>query len=193
MTATVGLVLSGDGKDTAREIGDALKAQGGLAALGVGLGGLSRGAQSLVHQQVSGAVAGVLNLSLADVLVKAWRTHAVLSEAARATQAEPGTTRVVDLATHRVTCQYRPVVDVVVNGVVAASLALELSLVLDIVALAGAVSGGRLVALRGGECHVTAALGAAGRPLLQRSAKFDLNLVVELTGERSEETPLLHR
>lgn len=180
MNVTVGVVLAGDGTDAAHQVGDALREQGGLAALGVGLTGLSKGALHLVNDQVAGAIAGVLDLSLTDVLVKAWRTHAVLSQAARETLAEPGTTRVVDLATHRVTCGYRPVVDVVVNGAVAASLALDLGLVLDVVGLAGAVAGGRLVALRGGECHASASLTAAGRPLLHRTARFDLNAVVDL-------------
>jgi hypothetical protein len=66
--------------------------------------------------QVTTAAAGLLDINLADVVAAGWRKHADLTAAARRTLAAPGSTDLVDLASHRVSTAQEPYVTILVNG-----------------------------------------------------------------------------
>lgn len=156
-----------DGRTPAHDLGDAVK-------------GLSAAGRSAVDEQVSSLLAGLLDLDLGSVVIAAWRKHAALVVAGRATAADPVIEQVVDLAAHRISSAYRPFVDVHVGSVRVARIHLELSLTLDVTGLAAVVRQGRLVALRGGPCTLTGALTIEGAPVANRSGQVDLPLVVRL-------------
>lgn len=125
-------------------------------------------ARPIVRRDLPSAVSGLLGLDLGLVLVSAWRQHRALLAAARTTQANPGAVEVVPLATHRITTAHRPYVEVVVNEATVVTLHLELSLSLDIDGVAATVRSGRLVAVQGGRCTVSVALGVEGQEVASR-------------------------
>lgn len=145
-----------------------------------GLGRLTRAAGESLRGQVGTVVAGMLELDLADLLLAGWRRYTALQDAGRSTTAAPGSSAVVDLATHRVTATYEPRVDVLLDGLAVAHVDAALRVQFDVTALAATVRHGRLVDLRGGRCTVTAELSVEGVPLAHRQATTEPAVVVPL-------------
>jgi hypothetical protein len=178
MTVTVSTVMFGE-----HDPGPALAVSPGWSAavrgVSAGLAAVSPAGRQQVERELAAAGAALLGLDLRDVLLAAWRKHRALYAAAQSTKDSPAT-EVVQLATHRVTTTHRPSVDVSVNGVRLATVHFELSLVLDVDGLSATVRGGRLVALGGGRCTVTAVLGCGGQSLVSRQAVLDPSVTVPL-------------
>jgi hypothetical protein len=145
-----------------------------------GLGRLTRAAGDSLRGQVGTVLAGMLELDLADLLLAGWRRYGALQDAARSTATAPGSSAVVDLATHRVTATYAPRVDVVLDGLPVAHVDAALRVDFDVVAVAATVRAGHLVDLRGGRCTVTADLSVEGVPVARRQATADAAVVVPL-------------
>jgi hypothetical protein len=151
-----------------------------LSGLSGVLATLSPDGQATLYAQASAAVAGLLNLDVVEVLVGGWRKHRALVAAARRTQAQPGTSERVELASHRITTTHRPYLDITVNGATLAKLRLDLDLTLDLETVVAMVSGARLVGIEGGRCTVTAGLGCENIPLGSRQIVFDPHVVLRL-------------
>jgi hypothetical protein len=130
--------------------------------------------------QISSAAAELLNVNLADVVADGWRRHADLTAAARRTLAVPGSTDLVDLASHRVTAGQEPYVSLLVDGHRIATVRFELSLVFEISALLAEVRAGRLVALHSGRCEVTGALAIQDINTITRQAHVDIPGMIPL-------------
>jgi hypothetical protein len=114
-------------------------------AIGRNLGALQMlpsGTLTAAVGEVSAAASGLLDVSLIGMLVAGWRAHHDLTMAARRTQAAPGITELVRLATHEITVTLRPSVTVLVDGRRMATLDLDLSVVLDVTALLAGVRDG---------------------------------------------------
>lgn len=158
-----------------------------LRGLGGVLGALSPAGRGAVERELAGSLAALLRLDLGPMLVAGWKRNGALIAAARATRADPGATEVVQLATHRVTADHRPYIEVVVNGATVATVGFELGVSLDVDVLVGTVRRARLVNVQSGRCRVTAAVSALGRELLSRQGTVDLAVTVGL----GEGVPLL--
>jgi len=120
------------------------------------------------------AVAGLLDISLIDVLVSAWRTHHDLTSAARRTLAAPGSTELVPLAEHQITSAMHPYVTVFVDGYHVATIQLGLSLVFDVTALLAGIRDGRLIALHSGHCDVTATMAIGQTDVISKQTRLQL-------------------
>jgi hypothetical protein len=114
------------------------------------------------------------------MLIAAWRTYGVLRTAARATLADPQSTEVVELSSHRATSTYQPHVDLYLNDQKMYELQLTLSALFEVHSLAATVRQARIVALQCGRCDVTIELSWAGRKLLQRKGQIEAPLVVSI-------------
>jgi hypothetical protein len=132
--------------------------------------------------QVTAAAAGLLDVNLADVVAAGWRKHADLTAAARRTLAAPGSTDLVDLASHRVSAAQEPYVTILVDGHRVATVRFGLSLAFEISALLAEVRAGRLAALHSGRCEVTGALAIQGISVITRQAHIDLPGIISLRG-----------
>jgi hypothetical protein len=132
--------------------------------------------------QVTTAAAGLLDVNLADVVAAGWRKHADLTAAARRTLAAPGSTDLVDLASHRVSAAQEPYVTILVDGHRLATVRFGLSLAFEISALLAEIQAGRLVTLRSGRCEVTGALAIQGINVITRQAHIDLPGVISFRG-----------
>ena len=169
---TVRTFLLGDSGDTS--LGRKLTEQGvARSALG-GLRRLSAAALHTVDQEIGAVASGLLELDLGDMLLAGWRKYAALTDAARRTLAAPASEEVIELATHRITSAYRPRVDVFVDNQKITTVEFDLTTVFDLTGLAAVVKAGDLVALRSGECLVTATLRLGDARLAERREKLDL-------------------
>jgi hypothetical protein len=136
---------------------------------------------SAVDGEIAAVADRLLDVDLGGALASAWRRHAELTAAAERTRAAPGSEEVVILATHRVTWDYRPRIDVLVDGRAVTSLDLALRATFDLHAVVAVVRLGELVALRAGDCDLGASLAVEGVPLAQRQARLPVGAVVAVT------------
>ena len=170
--------LFGSDQHQVDALGRALDERGVGGTLEAALQQLSESGRAAAREEVAGVTQGVLDLDLADFVVAGWRKHAALAAAADRTAANPGSTEVVDLATHRITSVHQPSIELLVNGVRVATLHFELKVELVIRALVAIVRDGHVVGLRSGVCDLTATLAAEGVPLASRQGHLDLPLAI---------------
>jgi hypothetical protein len=168
------------GPDASAE--DALEQQIGSdsGSIGRALHDVPRATRNAALRQAAVAAAGLLDVDLIDILTAGWRKYEELVAAARRTLAEPGSTEVVQLASHRVTGSQHPFVTVSVDGRDVATLNLGLSVVLNVHALLADISAGRLAAVHAGRCDITATLAIEEVDVVTREAHIELPGVVAL-------------
>ncbi|MGH3843934.1 MAG: hypothetical protein ACRDS0_21180 [Pseudonocardiaceae bacterium] len=146
-----------------------------------GLRSLSGLALRAVDRKIATVTDGLLNLDFGNLLMSGWRKYTELTTAAHRTLAAPGREEHVVLATHRVVSTHHPSVDLLVDDVKVHTFDFELKVVFDLNGVTAVLRQGDLVALRGGDCMVTATLILEGTPLeLSRKGRIDLALVIEL-------------
>jgi hypothetical protein len=172
--------LFGETQASVDALAHTLNQHGVLGVLDTALGQVSQAGREAAGSQVATVAHGLLDLDLGDLVVAGWRKHAALTTAAERTRATPGSSEVVELASHRITSVYQPFVEVLINDARVATIRFELAIELLVKALVGTVRGGQLVSLRAGTCEVTGRLSAEGVPLVNRQGQFDLPLLIRL-------------
>lgn len=179
---TVGVFLLGQrhGAASVEGLRSALRDRGVADLATQGLGRVSTAGRDAVQRHLASAVAGLLEIDLADLVVGGWRTHTALTGASRRTWAAPGAVEVVDLLAHTVTASYEPYVDVNVETVTVARVEVALTVVFTVTGLAATVRDGALVGLTGGRCVTEARLAVHGVPMLQRTQTFVPDVLVPL-------------
>jgi hypothetical protein len=173
--------LLGAASDTANVLAQSLSEHGALQSAIWGLGGLSASAWAAVNQQIATIADGLLNLNLGNLLVSGWSKYTDLTKAAKRTLANPASEEIVVLATHRIVSTHHPSVDLIINEAKAHIFMFELTVTFDLNGVAAVVRQGDLIALRGGECVITATLTLEGTPFdLTRKDNIDLGLIIPL-------------
>ena len=176
---TANAVLFGS-RDAAKSLENSIRGKGLAGTLTGAAAHLSGGMQDALHHELCSVAADLLSLDLVDVLMAAWRKHAALAAAARRTAASPGTSEIVELATHHVSATQRPYFDLLADDVRVGRIHLELQLDFTVAGLIAIVREGCLAAIQSGRCTVTAALMVEGERIASRSAHFDLPMIVKL-------------
>jgi hypothetical protein len=177
---TTSAFLFGGAQDPAQALAHALKERGVLGTLGAALQALSQTGREVAGGEVAAVAQQLLDMELGELAVAGWRKHAALTAAAERTLANPGSSEVVDLASHRITSVYRPYVELLVDDVHVATVRFELRVQFVVRALVATVRDGRLDALGFGACDVTATLAAEGVRLAEQRARLDLSLLIPL-------------
>lgn len=196
VTAQVALFGNDESGAALRRTGAWGTVTGGMAQV---LGKLSPGGRGNAERELSGAITRLLNVRLGELIIAGLRKHPALAAAGRATHAQPGSTEVVQLATHRIASSHRPSIDVVVNGVRLASLPFDLGIDFDVDSAVGTVREGRLVTLDLGRCAVRISLSYAGVQLASRDLPLDpaitanLGAGIALLDEAPAQTPVQGR
>jgi hypothetical protein len=175
---TTSVFLFGESQDSGQALAQALQEKGVLSALGTALQLVSQAGRQAADSQVATVANDLLNLDLGDLLAAGWRRQAALSAAAERTVANPGSSEVVELATHRITSVHRPFVDLLINDVHVATIDFELRVEFAVRALGVTVRNGHVVSLHSGACDVTATLSAQGVRLARRQEHFELPVLV---------------
>jgi|Tabmets5t2r1_1033131.scaffolds.fasta_scaffold04466_2 hypothetical protein len=175
---TVSAFLFGEDQDTEQALAQALHEHGVLGSMGTALELASEAGREAAADQVAVVAHGLLDLDLGDLVIAGWRKQGQLAAAAERTAANPGTSEVVELATHRVSSAHHPSVELLVNDVQVATVTFDLEVEFVVKALVVTVRDGHVVSLHTGACDVAATLAAEGIQLASRQAHFELPLVV---------------
>jgi hypothetical protein len=166
---TVSAFLFGEDQDTEQALAQALHEHGVLGSTGTALELVSEAGREAAGNQVAVVAHGLLDLDLGDLVVAGWRKQGQLAAAAERTAANPGSSEVVELATHRVSSAHHPSVELLVNDAHLATVTFDLTIEFVVKALVVTVRDGHVVSLHTGACDVAATLAAEGiRPLLLR-------------------------
>jgi hypothetical protein len=139
---------------------------------------VSEAGREAAGNQVAVAAHGLLDLDRGDLVIAGWRKQGHLVAAAERTAANPGSSEVVELATHRVSSAHHPFVELLVNDAHLATVTFDLDIEFVVKALVVTVRDGQVVSLHTGACDVAATLAAEGMRLASRRAHFELPLVV---------------
>jgi hypothetical protein len=177
---TVSDLLFGSTQDTAMSLTEALRTHDVLSSLDSGLRQISAVGREAAYSEVASAAREVLDLDLGELLVAGWRKPGELAAAAERTAADPSSSEVVELAPHRITSVHRPLVELLVDDVLVASLPLELQVELQVRSLVATVRHGDIVGLRSGSCEATATLAAEGRQLARSQDRLELPRLISL-------------
>jgi hypothetical protein len=181
MTATQPRTASAflfDDEDTGRALARALDEHGVLGSLDTALGLVAQTTREAAGDQVAAVANGVLALDLGDLVIAGWRKQGQLAAAAERTAANPGTSELVELATHRVSSVHHPYVELLVNDVRVTTVNFELDLEFEVKALVATVRDGHLVSLHSGNCDLSATLTAEDIRLASRRQQFSLPVLV---------------
>ena len=149
-------------------------------AVAAALPRLSRAGRAAAGAELFDMAKGLLDLDLAGMALAGWRRHRELLDAATRTVEHPGSTEVVELATHRIRSVHQPSVELLVDGVRVALVRLELEVELVVRALVATVRLGHLIGLRSGSFDVRVTLAVAGRPVASRRTSLASPLFVGL-------------
>src|SRR5205823_5698061 len=170
--------LFGEDQDTEQALAQALHEHGVLGSTGTALELVSQAGREAAGSQVAGVADGLLDLDLADLVVAGWRKQHQLAAAAERTAANPGSSEVVELATHRISSAHHPSVELLVNDVHVATVTFDLEVEFVVRALVVTVRDGHVVSLHTGSCDLAATLAAEGVQLAGRRGHLELPLVV---------------
>ena len=173
-------LLVGPDADAAGILAGEILSPGGDQNLGRAIAHLPEMTRKAAVQEAATTAAALLKVDLIDVLVRGWREYRDIVSAARRTLAAPLSTELVSMATHEVTLDQRPSVNILVDGQRVATLQLGLSIVFDLNALLLGISGGRLTGVRSGRCDITATLAVQGTGMLSKRAHLELPAVISL-------------
>jgi hypothetical protein len=175
---TVSAFLFGENQETEQALAQALHEQKVLGSMGTALELVSQAGRKAASDQVAVVAHGLLDLDLGDLVIAGWRKQGQLAAAAERTAANPGSSEVVELATHRVSSAHHPFVELLVNDAHVATVTFDLEIEFVVKALVVTVRDGHVVSLHTGACDVAATLAAEGVQLASRRAHFEVPLVV---------------
>jgi hypothetical protein len=175
---TVSGFLFGEDQDPEQALAQAIHEHGVLGSMDTTLELVSEAGREAAADQVAVVAHGLLDLDLGELVVAGWRKQGQLAAAAERTAANPGSSEVVELATHRISSAHHPSVELLVNDVHLATVTFDLEVEIVVRALVVTVRDGHVVSIRTGACDVAATLAAEGIRLASRRAHFELPLVV---------------
>jgi hypothetical protein len=176
--STASAFLFGGDQDAEHALAQALDEHGVLGSTGTALELVSQAGRKAAGAQVAVVANGLLDLDLGDLVVAGWRKQHQLAAAAERTAANPGSSEVVELATHRISSAHHPSVELLVNDVHVATVTFDLEVEFVVKALVVTVRDGHVVSLHTGSCDLAATLAAEGVQLASRRGHLELPLVV---------------
>lgn len=138
------------------QIGEALGAAAATAMAAGIIGPEALPAVRSATRQVVALVADALELRLRDILVSAWNKRQEIAKYADTTKYPPTERRFVQLYEHPITWTYAPKVQLLVGGVSAVDVKLEVKLTLKVDQAVLAIEGGRVMAIEPGKGKVEA-------------------------------------
>jgi hypothetical protein len=121
------------------------------------------------RSEISSNVAALLNVSLLDVLRRAWNTSPALARYRDRERYPPDKTLVVPLAEHTIRSRHRPHLEVRVNQQPAGRIDFEVLLEMAIKGLRLHIRDGRIRKIDTGECQAKAKLSCEGFQLVQQA------------------------
>lgn len=157
-----------------KELGRAATDTADQGSWAVALTKLTPTGADLLGKEIGRMAAGFLDIDITDALAAGWSKNRQLEEARQATAAAPGVEAIVTLATHTLRSNYKPSIDVLVDGTAVTTISVHISLATAIDSAVAVVRDGQITALQAGACTLTATLTCEGVTLAQRQTTIDL-------------------
>jgi hypothetical protein len=148
----------------------------GLAAAAV----LSPMGTDLAAHEVARAISGLLAIDIVDVVLGGWKRHRDLQAAARRTLDDPDDHELVSVGEHAIEMHERPSVDVVVDGLLATTLDVDVSVTALIDTLVARVESGLLTGIETGKVTVTGKVKVRQVLIAQSSCVLDAAVDIPL-------------
>lgn len=104
----------------------------------------------------------VARLSLADVLVGAWKTHKKFKPFTDPVKYPPEKVSRVPVQSHKITSKHRPYIDIVIDGTSQGKIPFELELELTVDTGVAVVQAGRIMAIEAGRAKATGRIKCDG-------------------------------
>lgn len=177
---TARAVLFGPREDAVNRLTQTLDDAGAVAQFGEALVRLSSTARRVACHRLAQTATDLADVNLGDVVVAGWQKYTTLTDAARRTLDRPGTEEFVDLLSHRISSVHHPQIDVFVDDVLIGSLQFELRLDVVVRAFVATVREGRLIAVEGGTCRLTASLSWQETTIAAQEAELELGALLDL-------------
>jgi hypothetical protein len=175
---TASAFLFGEEQDTEQALAQALHEHSVLGSMGTALEFVSEAGREAAGNQVAVVALGLLDLDLGDLVVAGWRKQGQLAAAAERTAANPGSSEVIELASHRISSAHHPFVELLVNDVSVVAVTFDLEVEFVVKAMVVTVRDGHVVSIQTGSCDLAVTLAAEGVQLASRREHLELPLVV---------------
>jgi hypothetical protein len=140
---------------------------------------LSNAGRLELRRQFAGMIAGILDLDVADLIIRTMRTYDELTAAGERTAATPASVEIVQLLAVPIPWTTQADVRLRVDEIPRLTIRFQLDVILEVSAEA-VVKGGRLTAVRSGHCTVTVTLNANEVPLTTNAATLDLTVCLPI-------------
>lgn len=179
-TTTVRSIFFDSPADAVDALGAAVRTGAAADEVRGKLGRMPGAAKDAVLGEVGKVAAGVLEKDVTEVFRSAWTKYDALRAAAAASLTDGNGERLVPLATHTVTFEQRPGVEIHMADLPVATVTLHIRLDIDVRGLLAVVAQGRLTDVRLGSADINGALELAGQPVLERQKTFELRHALRL-------------
>ena len=126
------------------------------------------------RHELAAATAELTSVNLADVMAAGWKKYDALIKAARSTRDDRNATELVSLATHKITSDHHPSIDLCLDSKRLAAVQIGIDITLTIAGAIAVVKQGRLMEIRAGSCTASGSLAIRGVELMKKQTKFDL-------------------
>jgi hypothetical protein len=142
--------------------------------------------QSIINEAAQ-ALGEALDISLGELLAKAWVDSRSILEAADPGLHRPDETVLVPLVEHSIHSQHKPTLEFTINGGAVCSIEFVVDLSLELQEVVLHIRGGRIRKVVGGSCHAQAALLCEGVELVRRETP---DLALPLSVDLGEGVPI---
>lgn len=137
---------------------------------------------------LAGAIGGLLNVPLMDVVVRAWNEGRLFEKYLDPDRYDPDEVIAVSLRQHEITSKHKPKIDIVLNGEKLESIDFELELKLTLDGVILQVQGGDVRAIQSGSIKGEGTLKCENLIVFHRETEtMDLPGTVKLTAENSRD------
>jgi hypothetical protein len=156
-------------EDTDKPIIDCLDADAVIQTARKAAGELPRAVVPGFQKAFGGALDGLFEPRLDDILARSWGKLQAVQEAVKATGEDPAALAVIPLLDHRITSNHAPHIDLVWGEKSLCRLAFSIALSLELRGVELEVREGRIHALTSGHLLGEGVFGLAGQTLIKRA------------------------
>jgi hypothetical protein len=161
--------------DQNRPIADFLDTTSLAKAAQDAAGDVPRAAVPGLQKAFGGALDGLFEPRLEDILAKSWGKLAAVQQAIKTTRDDPSGQIIIPVLDHRITSKHAPHIDLVLGEKSLGRFAFDIALALELRGIELEVRRGRICRLKGGACLGEGVFAFAGQTLIKRATPaFDL-------------------
>lgn len=132
---------------------------------------------SLAREEICSHIQALLQVDLAGILARAWKTYSELLNYTDTQRYPPERSYLVALAEHEVKSRHKPALEILVNGEVLGKIPFQVDLVLVLKGVVLKIQAGRIKTARTGSCQARGSLKCENLLLLEKKTQ-----VIELPG-----------